>query len=280
MPPRRASLGILNRTNCTKGEGKTSFKILKEFEKEPTTSSSILSGKIDEECVVEISMDDTKDVSDKVEYMCLEEEEKEEEEEDDKKYTSLHRGQGILQISNSQFYISSESEESSKAVVKLSMRERLKQLTEPEDEQDNEISNSKDSLHDNSEKNSDVDNIIKSLEEYTHNVDGSGLANGTSSDSDQKLDAVPKIKEGNNNVAGKPGDTDTLGYTKLWYGEETKNPDQADTVETTGNSSQSSGAFTNYLPPEFVVSNCKVDSDSSGCSSLENTPPMRGSWVC
>lgn len=277
VPPRRASLGILNRTNCNKGDGKTSFKISKEFEKEPNSSSSNLSEKIDEECEVVISTDDTKHVSDKVEYSCLEEEE-------DKKYTSLHREQSTLQISNSKFYISSESEGSGKAIVKLSMRERLKQLAEPVDEQDNESSNSKDSLHDDSETNSEVDNIIKSLRDYTHNGDESGLENRTSSDSEKKLDVVPEVKvtsEGNNNVPIKPGDTDTLGYTKLWYGQETKNSDQVNSVETTANSPQRPGACTSYLPSELIVlSHCKVDSDSSGCSSLENTSPMRGSWVC
>lgn len=286
VPPRRASLGILNRTNSVlnKSGGKCSLKALVES----TNSSS----------EVELKSEEGKELNKTLS-------ESEENLENERTYMVLEPDPDVVYSvpNKSKFFVSAEKEGEDKPPVRMTMRERLKQLTQSSEDEidhndDSDISPAKEKR-----KSELVNELMNSLDVPSHedessetnveqqqvvtvkfNAEGGMLsaegARVTKSACERALgdsekecinDAnhVPRaVKEPRFKL--KPG-TDAQGYTKLLR------EDERDTVNYEKGNGKTGSSFVSYLPLEPFRN--KIDSDSSGCSSLAHTPPVSRSWV-
>lgn len=298
VPPRRASLGILNRSNSNlkKTAGKCGLKTFPE--KSNTTSS-----KNDK---FKLSVDDSDAINKNLSGS--------EENFEDRTYMVLESGPNEEHSppNKSKFYVSAEKDDADRPAVRMTMRERLKQLTQSsEDEVDHTTSDGDLSPAVDERKKELVNELMSSLEadgledESTQSSVGhqvvtvmfSADQNGMLSAEGAKVTTTGKStetggkdtsNEGNEEHTGtqrdkkavedarfqmKPG-TDAQGYTKLLPVNETDNDRYAKTVA--GNSACS---LQNFPKPNSSSNDADSESGSSSSTVSTYTPPVRGSWV-
>lgn len=327
VPPRRTSLGILNRANnSSRVWAKVNLKTLQESVKEPSSQKP----EFDQE-----KLDKSKNVQN---FSCTKASLNEE-----KSCMSPHCEQEKSTVSNSKFYISSENGDPTKAVVQMSMRERLNQLTSLT--KGGVSDDVKSSIKHDMKGNNDMDKLITSSAVSSQNSNGYTTESVDKSTVSMKLTAGSKQKpvtvnltpdpewkhtvaiesttesqqepsftvkltaesdqkdavaiksttesqrepsltvkltpesERKRIVEVKPAQTDSTGCTTSWQSEDQKDSNETHGGKPTSKTPGNGSTFTSYLPPEFL-SQSKAESDSSGCSSLEHTPPTSGSWVC
>ena len=271
-PPRRASLGVLKRTNSNKSAGKCGLKALKESNSNSSSSSLSQSENLNVKNQENGAMDKT--LSESVEnfddrtYMVLEPE-------PDHEYSVPNK---------SKFYVSAEKEDERKPAVRMTMRERLQQLTQSSEDEIDHTSDSDVSPSVDKGKSDLVNEIVGPLKEDSGNnigqqqvvtlkfsadngmlsaegaqVTTTGKSLGDSgknspNNSRKECKTIEAVKEPRLKII--PG-TDAQGYTKLLH------IDEQDNNETNDSSLESSRTA--------------LDSDS-GISSAP-TLPVRRSWV-
>ena len=280
VPPRRASLGILNRTNnLNKSAGKCGLKALKESNSSGSQSEE--SNQNNEASnVLDNNLSKSDENLDERTYMVLEPE----------------PGHEYSLPNKSKFYVSAEKEDESQPAVRMTMRERLKQLTQSSEDEvehasDSDLSPSVDRLK--SELVNDMANSVEDNEltnagqqqvvtvkfsadngmlsaEGAH-VTTAGQAPGDSercSPNEANKNSAPSQKVKKSRLKIKPG-IDAQGYTKLLHVDDRDDDDDGKVP----NGAKST--FTSYLPLELCHS---TPSSDSGISSTP-TLPARGSWV-
>ena len=289
VPPRRASLGILSRTNSNlnKSTGKCGLKVLKE-------SNSSSSSSLDQSEKLNVNNDESSGVSNHLS--------KSEENFDDRTYMVLEPEPDHVYavVNKSKFFVSAEKEDESKPAVRMTMRERLKQLTQSSEEEIDHASDSDVSPAVDRQKNELVNEMVKELEQNNEltqtsvgqqqvvtvkfsadngmlsaegaQVTTTGNVRGDSekdspNETSKDTKANKAIKEPRFKI--KPG-TDAQGYTKLLHVD-----DRDDDDEKKDDGSKPGSTFISYLPLDS--SRSTLDSDS-GISSVPS-PPVRGSWV-
>ena len=283
VPPRRASLGILNRTNSalTKSAVKCNLKVLKE------SSNTKNQNEVNSDESSERKLSESEENLNERTYMVLEPE----------------PGHEYALPNKSKFVTSTEKETGEKPPVRMTMRERLKQLAQSSED---EIDHNDDSdLSPAMDKHNSalVKELVNSLQAETPQDDPESTQpdtgqqvvtvkfsaeGGMLSADDAQVTTGRVVADGKKDCATeanrndkaearfkiKPG-TDAMGYTKLLhFDEREKNEKTSDDVKT---NTKSSGSFISYLPLE--PSRSKSESDTSGCSSQSPTPPVRASWV-
>ena len=271
-PPRRASLGVLKRTNSNKSAGKCGLKALKESNSNSSSSSLSQSENLNVKNQENGAMDKT--LSESVEnfddrtYMVLEPE-------PDHEYSVPNK---------SKFYVSAEKEDERKPAVRMTMRERLQQLTQSSEDEIDHTSDSDVSPSVDKGKSDLVKEIVGPLKEDSGNNIGqqqvvtlkfsadngmlsaegaqittTGKSLGDSgknspNNSRRECKTIEAVKEPRLKII--PG-TDAQGYTKLLH------IDEQDNSEANGSSLESSRTA--------------LDSDSDISSAP--TLPVRRSWV-
>ena len=289
VPPRRASLGILHRanSNLNKSAGKCGLKALKESDStscSPLSQSEKFKLKNDENGGINIKLSESEENLDERTYMVLEPE-------PDHEYA----------LNKSKFFVSAEKEDESKPAVRMTMRERLKQLTQSSEDEIDHTSDSDVSPAVDKQKSELVNELAKSLEDPRQNNDTKigqqqvvtvkfSADNGMLSAEGAQVTTTGKplgdherdsTNEANNDSkasqAGKeprfqlkPG-TDAQGYTKLLHVDERDKDERG----SDGSLSAPGSTFISYFPLDSSRSTLDTD---SGISSVP-TPPVRRSWV-
>ncbi|XP_028409734.1 pleckstrin homology domain-containing family H member 2-like [Dendronephthya gigantea] len=296
VPPRRASLGVLNRSNSNlkKNPGKCGLQTFPENSN--TTSSKIDKFKLnvqDNDAMNKKLSGSEENFEDRT-YMVLESEPHQE-------YSSPNK---------SKFYVSAEKDDANKPAVRMTMRERLKQLTQSsEDEIDHTTSDSDLSPAVDKHKKELVNELMSSLEAEEQEEDStqsnvgqqvvtvmfSADQNGMLSAEGAKVTTTGKLPEAagkessnedNEELTGtqkdkkaedvrfqmKPG-KDAQGYTKLLPVNE---PDNDRYAKTGADNSASS--FKSSPKPNLPKNDAESESGSSSGVST-STPPMRRSWM-
>ena len=281
VPPRRASLGILARTNSSanKSTGKCGLKALKESDSNSSTSSSSQSETLKvnngEGCAMEKTLSESVENFDDRTYMVLEPE----------------PGQEYAVPNKSKFFVCAEKEDERKPGVRMTMRERLQQLTQSSEDEIEHTSDSDVSPAVDKRRSELVNELVGSLEK---DIGASSVAqqqvvtlkfsadNGMLSAEGAEVTTTGKpIADNGKNNSPKPvrkepptnetvmeprlkivPGTDAQGYTKLL---------PVDEREDDGDG----GSFISYLSRDS--SRNALDSDS-GVSSAP-TLPVRRSWV-
>ena len=274
VPPRRASLGILNRTNSSlnKSAGKCGLKALKESGSSGSVCQSDTSNGLDN------SLSKSEENLDERTYMVLERE-------PDHEYALPNKPK---------FFASAEKENESEPAVRMTMRERLKQLTQSSEEEIDQASDSdlspavdrpkSDLVNDmmNSVKENKLTNVgqphVVTLKfsadngmlsaEGAHVTTAGQVSGDTESPkkADKDTTKEPRFKI-------KPG-TDAQGYTKLLHVDDRHDDDDDDTKVSKSAKTAPVSSFISYLP---LDSSCTTLDSDSGVSSAPT--PVRGSWV-
>lgn len=271
VPPRRASLGILHRTNSNL----TKFGLRGLKESNSNSSERLMEG------------GKFKPIHNEGRGFCSKVSESEENL-DERTYMVLEPepGHEYAVPNKSKFYVSAEKEGESKPVVRMTMRERLKQLTQSSEDEidhtsDNELSPAAD------KRKSDLANELMNSSECTKQkedcntgqvvtvkfntdsgmlsaegaeVTGAGEAFGDNTESDNSLnvnksDSKAEQPGKEQRFKMQPG-KDAQGYTKLLH------MDESEKVNST---------FISYVPLD--------SSRSASDSGTSCNTPVRASWV-